>query len=129
MIQPIEPEIVEDATFGTLIYRLSDGRNIYQKPDDAIEVDAFLKAQSAAIVKSGKTTKFDTTLFIKLIATSMCTVDGQPITIDMMNGKPSTNGRKLEWKALGAIQTYINNEMEELMPDPKASLESEESLE
>jgi len=129
MVEAVKTEVVEDASFGKLIYTLGDGRNVYQKPDDDIEVDAFLKAQSAAVVRSGKTAKFDTALFIKLIATSMCTIDGQPITIDMMNGKPSASGQKLNWKALASIQTYINTEMEGLMPDPKASLELEGSSE
>ena len=123
---PIEPdvEIMQDTYLGDLVCQTYDGRTIYERPEEDIETDAIIQAQAKSLkyttVDGKQRAKPDVDLLTKMMAIALFTVDGEPITIDMLTAKPSVNPKAIGWKAFTVVQQRAN-EFSEGLPSGKTS--------
>lgn len=111
-----EAEVVEGINLGTLICRTWDGRGIYLRPEEEVDTGAVLRAQSQAI--KGKNVNLE--LLQQMMAIALCTINGHPITIDMLTKKPKEHRAAIGYRALLKVQAEVNGFSEDI-PSGKTS--------
>lgn len=121
-VESVKVDVVSDRNLGELVGHTWDGRSIYMRPEEDISTDAIIAAQARGI--KGK--NVDLKLIAQLQAIALFTVDGEPLTIDMLTKKPSENSAAIGWRAMLLLQQK-SNEFNDGIPSGKTSSEPAES--